>query len=1501
MAKYSLRITKGLIFKSIILKSSFLTVLIFLQALVIVQAGQNPTLLNIENDTWVNLNAPLDSSFPDKPPSETLAYSGMAYDSFNHKILLFGGGHNNGYDDRVWAFDFDTLKWTPEYAATGDPKNLPANYFDEQNYPGAIFNPPGESIADAHPISLHTYDNLTFITNSPNGTPVNEMFMAGAASYSGSPEVRPYWPNDPDFTWTYNHQTKKWTWRDVGGGRINSEEPSGKGTASEYDPSTGLVFLFEGNSNPGEVWSYNIDQDKWSKYATIDHIGIEIAAAYVDRAGESPAIYVFGTEFGPEGSADTLYKFDIASKNWSEIPTGSIKPPAGGGYGLAYDSRNDVLLAYKQNGRIYAYRFDLKAWEQKAQGPVDPFQPGRIERVHGNFQFDPINNVVIFTHISNFRVETWAYRYKQQQNDSTASSIPNGLNISQVTETSALLSWSAASDPESGVSAYRIYRGGQLIDTISGLSYDDTGLTESSSYVYQVSAVNGAGIESGLSTTSTITTIADTSPPTIVSTFVNGNNPTIVSLNFSETVETNSAQNIGNYQVSNSGVVSASALADNNSTVNLTMQNLTAGNLYEVSVNNVLDRSIVGNPILPDTKISFFLDDDGSQQNPPNNEEPNNDVPSVVISTGNNSAATVPVTFGQVFKPGYVPQGSTLEIGTPTQVDSKTFYPDGSLKHAILTTEVPSGSDTVLVLETEASSPLTPSLDLNSLIASGYNLTASLNVVGTNYSASAIDFLQNAQVTTWLSGPLVSEWIVGGSPSSGSVPHPYLTVYFHVRYYRDGRVRTDVKVENTKTFLNKQTISYDVVISQNGQTIYSKSNLDHYMHGYWRKRFWWKDSGDADPQTYVKHDMQYLRATKAVPNYDTGVSISSQYLQSMTQSIEPMQVADLRREWNTAGSHDQKAPLPRWTAAYLLTGDQHAFNSVVANSDSLGSFSLNYRDENTGLPTRIDGYNPVVSITVESGGIPDDGITSVYQSSNYRAHQPSLGYVAYLVTGDYCHLETTWFLGNYNLLFAAPNKKNGQAGEFLRDEDYELRGWGWGLRNLAHAAYVTPDDHPLKSYFVDRVNNNLNYLSVNFASNTSFTGYNIGAVEQLIPFATELGGPRHWMYWFFHWSLGHLSELGFAADPVRNWSAKLAAGMMGTDGGYCYQFASRNKSEFGPGPDRGVAFQSFAELYNNYSNAQTSLPCGSQAMANWMSQNIGEEEGVSFTAGQMLGNVDIADGWYANMQPALAIAVDAGVAGQAEWDRFTGKNSSWASKITDYEDAPQFAIVPRSIGTSPPPTNSLPIVSISANPSSITAGEATELSWSSVNATSCQAVNSWTTSTATNGKQNVNPQQSTTYLISCTGNGGTQAASVNVTVVGAPNPNPAPTVSINAAPRTISLGESSTISWQSENAMSCQATNGWTTSTATQGSQSVTPQARRTYTINCMGAGGTASANVIVSVTDPDSPSSEDSGSTGGNTAATSEEGGGGAVHPLFIIFLLLYLHLCKSARFSRI
>lgn len=252
----------------------------------------------------------------------------------------------------------------------------------------------------------------------------------------------------------------------------------------------------------------------------------------------------------------------------------------------------------------------------------------------------------------------------------------------------------------------------------------------------------------------------------------------------------------------------------------------------------------------------------------------------------------------------------------------------------------------------------------------------------------------------------------------------------------------------------------------------------------------------------------------------------------------------------------------------------------------------------------------------------------------------------------------------------------------------EVRGQAWSLRTLGQAAYITPDAHPLKKYFVDRVANNLDFYNTKY---TYGTENQLGIISHSnMGYTTPAGkvtGYAPWMDDFVTWSAGYLNELGFTkAKPFLDWKSKFPVQRMTTHG-YCwidgaiYAIAAR-PSQFAP------VYATLLEAYlstmrnmdgtpliNSTGAKYLDQPCASQAMADWRIQKDKDNgvRGSTWVAGQMTGYATIPSGYPSNMQPALAVAATSGIPNaQNAWNVFISRPVK-----PDYSTEPQWAIIPR--------------------------------------------------------------------------------------------------------------------------------------------------------------------------------------------------------------------------------
>ncbi len=93
------------------------------------------------------------------------------------------------------------------------------------------------------------------------------------------------------------------------------------------------------------------------------------------------------------------------------------------------------------------------------------------------------------------------------------------------------------------------------------------------------------------------------------------------------------------------------------------------------------------------------------------------------------------------------------------------------------------------------------------------------------------------------------------------------------------------------------------------------------------------------------------------------------------------------------------------------------------------------------------------------------------------------------------------------------------------------------------------------------------------------------------------------------------------------------------------------------------------------------------------------------------------------------------------------------------------------------------------------------------------------------------------------------AGTYGLTVAATPPP---PTATLSASAAQVASGNTVTLTWSSQNATSCTATDGWNGTLAVSGTQTSSPiTAQTTFTLTCTGSGGSTSQSVTVSVSAP--------------------------------------------------
>ena len=184
--------------------------------------------------------------------------------------------------------------------------------------------------------------------------------------------------------------------------------------------------------------------------------------------------------------------------------------------------------------------------------------------------------------------------------DTTAPLAPADLQESDISYNRVSLSWNSATDPESEISSYNIYRNNILLTQLTQTSFTDTNLDPETRYSYTVTGTNSIGLESLPSQPLTITTMAYIEPPAISS--IQVLNEVSIQVEFDKMINQETGLSLSNYSINNGIDILDAAI--NDSIVTLTTTEHIDGD-YILSISNV--ENIIGIPIAAESTANYSV------------------------------------------------------------------------------------------------------------------------------------------------------------------------------------------------------------------------------------------------------------------------------------------------------------------------------------------------------------------------------------------------------------------------------------------------------------------------------------------------------------------------------------------------------------------------------------------------------------------------------------------------------------------------------------------------------------------------------------------------------------------------------------------------------------------------------------------------------------------------------------------------------------------------------
>lgn len=577
----------------------------------------------------------------------------------------------------------------------------------------------------------------------------------------------------------------------------------------------------------------------------------------------------------------------------------------------------------------------------------------------------------------------------------------------------------------------------------------------------------------------------------------------------------------------------------------------------------------------------------------------------VGMTFANNSASASSggyVTFGQVFKQGDLgaADGLTLlvnGVASSVQVDVKATWDDGSVKHAVLTTAVDpldagQHQDAFLKIGTAASGT-TPVLA--DLLASGYDFSFDVDLydaLGVKTDTAAInvqDLLADPAgngivVTNWLEGPYVSEFSFQYQPDGVEG----LEYRVDIRLYEDGTTRTDFSIANEHSFSVSETIIYDVVLQQDGGVVFSEALLEHHRNSNWHEQFWTGDHSDA----HLQFDIDYMAESGAIPHYETSHGVASNSLNDdLDANFGAMESGTIRKSMPSTGGRDDIGLFSEWTSDYLVSQDERAEYVMMGNADAAGSAPWHFIDEATGDYINLVQRSELWIDYRHKDGT--DALTSTFthtlDDTGWKvdnAHQPSLSFVPYLISGDQYHLNNLVAQATYTIGRVKPNwRDNIDSGALFVDGAQQVRATAWSIRTVTDAAFILPDGHVLETMFDTSVEGSLDLLIKKYITNGIMDEY--GELEGFIrdPLTTSSGSDEGrtspWTQDYVVNALGLAASRGYEqAVDMLDWTENFLTGRFNTDEGMSPYFGSSYRYQVRDATT-GEAYTTWTELAEN--------------------------------------------------------------------------------------------------------------------------------------------------------------------------------------------------------------------------------------------------------------------------------------------------------------------------------
>lgn len=534
------------------------------------------------------------------------------------------------------------------------------------------------------------------------------------------------------------------------------------------------------------------------------------------------------------------------------------------------------------------------------------------------------------------------------------------------------------------------------------------------------------------------------------------------------------------------------------------------------------------------------------------------------------SVSVVPTTIGLGLAPGEL-DFEPRSTSTGQAVTVLRRYENGDPLHVVATGVFPAGIDITLSDRVIEAGPLSPS-----------DITQAMPKASVRLGEEVIelaDLLDSPQEVPF-STPTMVEAVYRAPFSSHDVE-----ATFQVRLFDSGDIwiRLWIQRPNPKRGSSKDkdgitkhllaTIGGDVVVDTETLPLYKNGSVD-----------WERYVGEEQYPHDAWQDTARLQRTGLVPTMGWIRSVSEHQLNKLSGTYTPGRIGDYKKGMGAGGVTFELGPVTGWEARWLgSNGDARAWRSIIANTRAAGAYPIAWR--NVEGRTLKPSDSPAVAFNGKNGNGTNTLTNGPYQFDG--AHNPEIGYVAYLITGDTYFREL--MEGNVAALYMLSKVRGEGVNKRLQDQ---IRQTAWIIRAIGNAAQILPDRHPGLNDLREWLWTQYRTMLRAGPDNEKIDGSYVLGVPWAI-YGGDAGKPivqSPWMNDFWTWAVAYIARTDALrgrqkaeAQRLARWMLKSVVGQLGGLDGNCPAYGAEYRLRYSVQSQRYFGAVTTAEgLYKDW-------------------------------------------------------------------------------------------------------------------------------------------------------------------------------------------------------------------------------------------------------------------------------------------------------------------------------